>query len=227
MRVPILIYGCQRTATNLIMRLLQDSTDAYQANGELQGRGWKHADIDLALARQPVDGYEPRVVLCVRDPLAWMASCYDYFLAHKGADKTICRAFRRNWTFETFVHNRHYAWPNPAARWNDYYTGNSQAVDTLVSEERPAAIVRAEALATAAGQLAELGRLADELHLDLNGTPRAIMQRVNNRGGYETRRWDDREYVRRVRQHWTPALREWAVRQIDWDLARRFKYEPR
>jgi len=223
MSVPLLIYGLQRTCTNLVKRLL-DCAECYEANGEHAGRGWKHAPIDADLARQPIDGQHPRLVLCVRQPADWLRSCYRYFGSEKGKDRTVCPHFLRAWTFDQFCRKPSYTWPHPVARWNEYYAAGWTVVQDWIRQGRPAAIVRAEDLQTAAGQLEEVARLVDRLGLDLRRSPQAIARRVDNRGHLTRVLFDPEEYARRIAQDWTPELQAWVRQAVDCDVARQFGY---
>jgi hypothetical protein len=226
MSAPLIVCGLQRTCTNLVKRALVDACDAYQANGEHDGCGWKHAPIDGPLIARPLDGQLQRLIVCVREPFAWMASCYRYFAANRRCDVSVCRAFRPSWSFAQFVRSEHYTWPTPVARWNDYYRVALAVVDDFRAVGRPAAIVRAEDLADDEGQLSEYRRLIDELGLDLRpgNTLRAIGRRVDNRGRITRQRWDPREYAQRATADWTPELRIWAGERLDWTLATRLGY---
>lgn len=226
MSAPLIICGLQRTCSNLVKRALVDACDAYEANGEHDGRGWKHAMLDGPAIAAPLDGHLQRLIVCVREPHAWLASCYRYFAANKGQDRTICPTFQRGWTFGRFCRSEHYTWPTPVARWNAYYAHALQVVTDFRRVGRPAAIVRAEDLAAEEGQLAEYRRLVDELGLELRAgaTLRAIKHRVDNRGRITRNRWDAREYARRTAADWTPELRDWVGSRIDWDLAHKLGY---
>jgi hypothetical protein len=64
-----------------------------------------------------------RFILCVKNPYAWLVSCYRYFRSGLGADLTIPDQFvnRPDMSFTEFVMTPSYDFPTPVDRWNRMY----------------------------------------------------------------------------------------------------------
>ena len=111
------IFGLQRTGTNLASRLLTTNFHVHVlSEREPDFTGWKHGRMERGEWSDLAD-----YVLCVKHPIAWLCSCYDYFQRDFGKDTTICPHFRRDMSLKDFCHSRHYEFKNPVERWNLEY----------------------------------------------------------------------------------------------------------
>jgi len=217
--IPFKLYGLQRTCTNLVRRLLLDNYHTRSLEDQLE---WKHARITSA--GRLFDGEALRLVICAREPLAWLPSCFAYFRQHRRADGTICPAFGRDWTFDDFCRREHYGWPHPIARWNELY-----AHYLAVIAQRPdqCALVRAEDLLSAEAQRSELGRVAQRFGLAPKGECRAIRNRVDNHARVTHTLMDWSHYAElRYLAGYTPQLRDWLLDRIDSTVLAGLGYVP-
>jgi len=113
--VPFKVFGLQRTGTNLIQALmLENFAVRYLTESE---SGWKHG-LPAAAFCHADDS--TRFVICVKNPYAWLVSCYRYFRRAEGHDQTAPVEFRRNpaMSFEEFVCRPSYEFDSPVQRWN-------------------------------------------------------------------------------------------------------------
>ncbi len=72
---PLRVFGLQRTCTNLVRRGLMENFEVHPLT---DGADWKHGPIGRTGWKE-WNGQLPRIVVCVRNPYAWLASCYGYF----------------------------------------------------------------------------------------------------------------------------------------------------
>lgn len=87
-KIPIKLYGLQRTGTNYVTNLIQKN---FGDEVRFNNAGWKHGHYFT-------HPEEPNIVIVSKDPYAWMLSCYKYWkeLPEIGPDLT-------DTTFEEFV----------------------------------------------------------------------------------------------------------------------------
>ena len=66
-----------------------------------------------------VEGQAVRFVLCVRNPYAWLVSCFRYFRKAVGRDPSLPAQFRDDpsQTFEQFLKQACYEFQCPVDRW--------------------------------------------------------------------------------------------------------------
>jgi hypothetical protein len=117
--IPFKVFGLQRTGTNLIQALMGENFNVRYLT-ELE-TGWKHGPPTPSCF---VEQSEPtRFVLCVKNPYAWLTSCYRYFQRSYRRDQTMPRRFQLDpqMSFEEFVLSPSYDFPSPVHRWNLMY----------------------------------------------------------------------------------------------------------
>lgn len=117
-QIPFKVFGLQRTGTNLMVALM---TRNFHVHSLEIGAEWKHGPVrraDRAWNNSPA-----RFVLCVRNPYAWLYSCYRYFRRANGVDRTVAPQFKRDpsVSFEEFVLTPTYTFATPVHRWNEMY----------------------------------------------------------------------------------------------------------
>jgi len=211
------MYGLQRTGTNVVRRLILANFRVTSLEGKLE---WKHGPIQTPEAC--FDGEPVRRVLCVRDPYAWLRSCYRYFCRHKGADGTIDKAFAKAWSLERFIRSAHYTWETPMGRWNDL---NRRW--TAFHDRHPARciLIRSEDLLGPDEQVQQMQRVEQQLGLRRRGEWQTERRRINNRMR-RTRKDMDWEYYRQRRyfEDYTPALLAFVRGRLDALLAGRLGY---
>jgi hypothetical protein len=112
------IFGLQRTGTNLARLSLVRN---FAVKFAPRAPEWKHGPA-LNTART-VDGRQINFILCVKNPYAWIVSCYRYFQRHHRSDGTVALQFLANpaMSFETFVTSPTYEFKSPVHRWNEMY----------------------------------------------------------------------------------------------------------
>jgi hypothetical protein len=116
--IPFKVIGLQRTGTNLMVALLARNFHVHSLE---IGAEWKHGPVEQPDRRW---NHTPaRFVLCVKDPYAWLASCFRYFRVAIGTDSTVAPQFVRNSSmpFEEFVLTPSYEFASPVHRWNHLY----------------------------------------------------------------------------------------------------------
>jgi hypothetical protein len=82
------------------------------------GHEWKHGYISDQHRDWNQDGQPVRLIICVKNPYAWLVSCYNYFMTNQHADPTIDQSFQKAWDFDQFIQNPSYHFANPIDRWN-------------------------------------------------------------------------------------------------------------
>ncbi len=115
MPVPFKLFGLQRSGTNLARLLMLQN---FEATSLEIGHEWKHGRISDAHRDWIHEGQPVRLIICVKNPYAWLVSCYNYFVTNLHADPTIDRSFQKTWDFSQFVQNPSYNFKNPIDRWN-------------------------------------------------------------------------------------------------------------
>jgi len=111
-KIPkVFLFCLQRTGSNLVQRGMDDNFKLPITNAPFYE--WKHG------TPPPIDETLNRFVLiCTRNPYAWLVSCYRYFIKEHGRDTTICSEFRKEMTFKDFLRSRSYSMPNPMRRYS-------------------------------------------------------------------------------------------------------------
>jgi hypothetical protein len=212
------MFGLQRTCTNLVRRLLMDNFDVLSCE---RGLEWKHGPI-LSVDRH-VDGRRMRLVVCVRDPLAWLPACRRYFHGYQRADSTVCPHFRRRWSLEEFCRHRHYRWASPIDRWNEL---NRHYLGTLATAPGLGVVVRSEDLMGEEGQATEIRRIQDALSLTPTRDLQPIVHRVDNLCQVRRQRMDFGYYNHRAYLgDYSPELLAWVLDRLDKSLVAQLGYE--
>lgn len=104
------VFGLQRSGTNAVHKLLCDNFKVVSLD---HSYGWKHGSAEAFINAEQ----GAVLVHCVRDPLAWLESCFRFFKRTVGIAGTDKR-FRRAWCFHEFLRRPHYEFANPIDRWN-------------------------------------------------------------------------------------------------------------
>jgi hypothetical protein len=115
---PFKMFGLQRTGTNLMLSLMKLNFVVYSLE---RGSEWKHGVVKHP--NRIWNGLPARFVLCVKNPYAWLVSCYRYFQKSYRADGTVAPQFRENaaMSFAEFVRGPCYEFESPVHRWNKMY----------------------------------------------------------------------------------------------------------
>lgn len=113
---PFKVYGLQRTGTNLMQALMARNFHVRYLTE--QATGWKHGPLSEAAMAN--DGVPTRFIFCVKNPYAWLVSCYRYFRGGYQLDQTLPASFYADpsMSFEEFLHRPMYEFPTPLHRWN-------------------------------------------------------------------------------------------------------------
>jgi hypothetical protein len=214
-KTPFKMFGLQRTGTNLMVALMQRNFHVHSLE---IGAEWKHGPLQSP--DRQWHGAPARFVLCVRNPYAWLVSCYRLFRRTHNADCAVAPQFQRDpsMSFEEFVVSPSYEFETPVHRWNHM---NGLWLDTLPAG-RHTLVRQEDQLEGQVGVLErverELGltRLSAELRLieakiDVNAAPAGPMDR-----DYCL----DREYM----SAFGPALLDRVNAALDWDLMARLGY---
>jgi FkbM family methyltransferase len=216
--IPIKIFGLQRTGTNLMQALLTRNFHVkYLQEGPT---GWKHGPPSRVCFAYK--GIPTRFLLCIKNPYAWLVSCYRYFCRAGGADLTIPKQFVADprMSFEEFVRRRTYEFPNPVHRWNFM---NRCWLATLPAEHT--IIVRQENQLTTELQVQMLEEIEQKFGFrrqgaELAGTEEQIDVNTMVRGQVDR----DRYVLRKYMADYTPALLDDVNEMLDWDLMGIFGY---
>jgi len=150
------MFGLQRTGTNHVRWGLRQN---FYAKSVEVGREWKHGPI-LASGRDLIDGHPICIVVCVRDPWAWLPSMYRW--ARTGQDEHASRSFSRKWDFATFLQRPHYEFASPMDRYNARYR---EYLDWLARHPGQGVLVHSEDLMPTAAAAREFKRIGDQLGL--------------------------------------------------------------
>ncbi|HEY8750122.1 MAG TPA: sulfotransferase domain-containing protein [Tepidisphaeraceae bacterium] len=207
-RIGFKVFGLQRTGTNLMAALLERNFHVQSLEPWTE---WKHGPV-----RQPGlvwEGQAVRFILCVRDPYAWLGSCYRYFQKAVARDPSVPEQFRKNpsQTFEQFVTRSCYEFENPVDRWNRM---NKHWWKALGSER--AAVVRHEDQLQ--DQIPILENMERALELKRRGESlRRIRKRVDVVPGnqpVERNYFLNREYLAEYSEHLLDFVRERLDRRV-------------
>jgi hypothetical protein len=214
-KIPFKMFGLQRTGTNLMVALMQRNFHVHSLE---IGAEWKHGP-PMSTDRQ-WNGERARFVLCVRNPYAWMLSCYRLFRRTHETDSSVAPQFRRDpsMSFEEFAVSPSYEFETPIHRWNQM---NRLWLDNLPGDRRT--VVRQEDQIQ--GQASVLERVERELRLtrlsvelrpidakiDINAAPAGAMDRDY---------CIDREYM----SAYGPTLLDRVHVTLDWGLMARLGY---
>jgi hypothetical protein len=223
------MFGLQRTCTNVVRRALLDN---FESESLEEGAEWRHGPIG-EIAWRERRGQLARVVVCVRNPYAWLVSCFAYFCRYFGREDTICPSFSPGMSFADFVHGGHYRWPSPVDRWNEM---NQHWESFVAAHPLRAAVVRAEDLLGIEDQIRQWTRLEVSLGLvrkvdPADGAPRPLIgvRRRVNYLGQATGKEMDFDYFRRERYlaKFDGELLRTVNDRLDWRLMELFGYDRR
>jgi hypothetical protein len=120
-----------------------------------KGLEWKHGFISPEHRNWRHDGEPVRLIICIKNPYAWLVSCYNYFVENYHADGTVDRAFKMSWDFENFVKSPSYDFKSPVDRWNTLLRHWLEFPENMEFTE----IVLHESLLDESGQRRELRRI--------------------------------------------------------------------
>ena len=212
--IPFKVFGLQRTGTNLMVALL---TRNFHVHSLEIGAEWKHGPVEQP--DRTWNNTPARFVLCVKDPYAWLVSCFRYFRESVDADSTVAPQFVGNpsMSFDEFVMTPSYEFASPVHRWNQMY----KLWPATLSAERTVVVRQEDQLSDQIAVLAEAQR---KLGLTPLGHLQAIAQRVDVEGTLGTamnRSYLDRQYM----ASFPPPLLEHVNHILDPELMDRFQYE--
>jgi len=129
------MFGLQRTCTNLVAVLLLDTFESMQVLED----PWKHGPVDPFVEER---GERPVIhVMMVKDPYAWLAACYRYFVRSAGHDSSMCERFKAGESFDRFLFSTHYEFKTPMHRWCEM---NTHYLDTADAHSETTVSSRAE-----------------------------------------------------------------------------------
>jgi hypothetical protein len=217
--IPFKIFGLQRSGTNLAQLLMLQNFEV--ASLEKQNE-WKHGPISEKHRDWVKDGQPVRLIICVKNPYAWLVSCYNYFRLNKHFDRTIDRCFQKTWTFGQFVHKPSYNFQNPIDRWNKMIR---HWLDFPV-HKKYSEIILHESMLDPQGQQANLLRIEVNQGLVRKGTVIADMARkvdcdMRLRGDFNFEVYQQKQYM----VHYPDKLLSFVNEAVDMDLFRRFGYK--
>lgn len=221
-QIPFKLFGLQGTCTNVVRFTLMQN---FHVRSVEIGTEWKHGPI-AKTAHRTWNGQHARIVCCVRNPYAWMRSCYRYFSRHKGADVTVCRRFDKAKPFGEFVVGPHYDWPSPAVRWN---VMNARWLDYVDAHPDRSIVVHSEDLMGIKEQVGELRRIGAHFGLtQKEDRIRALRRRITNLNRRINVMMDFDYYQREAYlQDYDRSLLEFVNSHLDWNLMNRFGYQRR
>ena len=221
--IPFKVFGLQRTCTNLMVHLLKLN---FLVQPTEAGGHWKHGP-----ARGfpwEFEGHAVRLVICVKDPLAWLDSFYRWCRRNARADGEFsdpglhASKFDKTYDFAQFLHSPCYDQPTPMDRWNQL---NRHWLE-LSGDDRLVQVVRAEDVYAPAGQRRTLRRIEREFGLSrrcrlLHVEPRrvAVSQRVTDKP-MNPEYFQQHVYL----QSYTADLLDFLSRRVDHDLMARLNY---
>lgn len=161
--VPVKMFGLQRSCTNLTLKLLTTNLDVRSTE---KGTEWKHGFCKQFPRKH--DGDDVKLMVCLKDPYAWLFSMYR--MCSKGLDPkhTLKRSgFKRAWTFSDFLRNPHYSLDTPMHRWMSLY---DHWVGLHEQYPQDVFLIRSDSLQTADGQAAMVTTIAEALGLQVPDT---------------------------------------------------------
>ena len=221
--IPFKTFGLQRSGTNLARFLVREN---FHAVSKERGLEWKHGAI--ADPERVIDEKLLRTVICVRDPYAWMHSCFRYFNRNRTkavhADKTVDPTFTAETTFPQFVTSPHYDWPSPAERWNEM---TQHWLEHHDGHAGYSTVIRSEDMLSPEDQEEQLARIEADLSLErLRPTFRTSSRVVSVRSS-EMRQMMDFDYyrLRRYLAEYDETLLAFVNERLDWSLMDRLHYE--
>src|SRR6185312_4357526 len=82
---------------------------------------WKHGPVRMP--NRTWNGVPARFILCVKNPYAWVVSCYRYFQRSWQCDPTVAPQFQQNpsMPFDQFLRSPSYGFESPIHRWNQMH----------------------------------------------------------------------------------------------------------
>jgi hypothetical protein len=218
--IPFKLFGLQGSGTNLARLLL---LQAFEVASLETGHEWKHGYISAEHRGWMHDGQPVRLIICVKNPYAWLVSCYNYFVTNLGTDPTVDQGFRRAWGFAQFVQYPSYNFKNPIDRWNSLIRHWLE----FPSQPQFSEIILQESMLDAQGQQSVLARIETNQHLSRKNYK--VICETSRRVGVEMRLGErfDAEYYRQRRYlaHYSGCLLDFVNQSIDMDLFRLFGYE--
>ena len=216
--IPFKMFGLQRSGTNLARLLLMRN---YEVESLERGGEWKHGHIAEAHRDWIHNGEPVRLIICVKNPYAWLHSCYRYFLRSKGADRTVAKQFRKDWAFADFVTGPTYHFSNPVARWNEMnrhwitFPRRNQYSEVILHESmlRPS---QQEIVMADIEKRQGLIRQGEEI----SGAWRQVGVDMRRLGAFDVEYYENREYL----AHFTEDLLSFVNQQLDREIVQVFGY---
>ncbi len=216
---PFKLFGLQRSGTNLARWLLLHNFEAVSLE---VGNEWKHGAIASEHQNWICDGEHVRLIICIKNPYAWLVSCYNYFASNRYADRTIDNNFDETWDFNQFVMSPSYHFTNPIVRWNSMVRHWIE----FPTHRQFSEVVLHESMLNAKSQLEVLTRIENNQHLlrKREGI-RDISERVDI--GMQLREPFQFEYYlsRCYLDHYSERLLNFVNQFVDADLFKRFGYQ--
>lgn len=215
---PFKVFGLQRSGTNLMVALMSQNFHVHSLE---IGAEWKHGP--LKARDRNWNGQVAKFVFCVRNPYAWLHSCYRYFRRANGADPTVPRQFRQDpsVSFEEFVLTPTYGFATPIHRWNEmvrHWLKELPADRTVMVRQEDQMV----------DQLSVLSRLEEHLQLrrrleELSPIEHRVDVNARLNGSYEA----DREYYldRQYMAAYSPTLLEKVNAVVDRQAMQQLNYE--
>src|SRR6185437_7112132 len=116
--IPFKVFGLQRSGTNLMVALLTRNFHVHSLEHEAE---WKHGPVRMP--NRTWNGVPARFILCVKNPYAWVVSCYRYFQRSWQCDPTVAPQFQQNpsMPFDQFLRSPSYGFESPIHRWNQMH----------------------------------------------------------------------------------------------------------
>lgn len=218
-QIPFKVFGLQRTGTNLMVALM---TRNFHVHSLEMGAEWKHGPVRRT--ERIWNDSPARFVLCVRNPYAWLYSCYRYFRRANGSDRTVAPQFKRDpsVSFEEFVVTPTYTFATPVHRWNEMYARWLRELP----EDRTAVVRQDDQLER---QMSVLESVEAKLGVarkspDLHPIDRRVDVGAHLHGSFER---DQKYYVNReYMAEYSPTLLEKVNQLLDPQMLNTFDYVP-
>jgi hypothetical protein len=217
--MPFKVFGLQRTGTNLMQALMQKNFQVRYLSEA--STGWKHG------APQPAcfidGGSKTRFVFCVKNPYAWLVSCYRYFCRAHTTDQTVAPDFKRDpsMSFAEFVCSPSYEFQTPVHRWNFM----NRCWLTTLPEQR-LVVVQQERQLDSVSQVQILERIEQKFRPRRQSkTLQGIDQQVDVNASLQGAANREHYVLRHYMIEYPPALLDMVNEVIDPDLMDYFGYQ--
>lgn len=203
---PFKLFGLQRTGTNLLRHLMLEN---FTVRSVELGTEWKHGWVEDP--RRECGGQPVIFIVCVKNPFAWLWSCFEYFGRAAGVDLTVPDTFEKGLSFHEFLHTSAYGFPDPIYRWNIM---NRHWLTYLPH----CYVVRQEDMLYAERQAVILRNIAAHFQLEakrpLAGTARRIKADMSVGGMFDRDYYLTRDYLANFRKE----DMHWLRRECFWDV---------